>query len=92
MSMNGNGMGSEVAAALESLGVLSGDETAADIEPIWQAVCDAIVSHIQNNAVISTDITGNGLATLPVQTVPATGTGTTTAPDSITGTGMGTIA
>ena len=92
MSMNGNGMGDEVAAALESLGVLSGGETAEDIEPIWQAICGAIVAHIQANAVISTNITGNGLPTLPVQVVPATGTGATTAPDAVTGTGTGTIA
>jgi len=92
MSMNGNGLGNEIAAALETLGVLKGGETAADIEPIWQAIGGAIVAHIQNNAVVSTNISGNGLATLPVQVVPATGTGATTAPDVVTGTGTGTVA
>lgn len=92
MAMNGNNMGSEIAQALESLGVLAGDETAADITPIWQAVATAIVSHIQTNGVISTTVSGAGLPTLPVQVVPATGTGATTAPDVITGSGTGTIA
>ena len=91
MSLNGNGLGSEIAAALDALGVLNPDESAVDIEPIWQAIGGAIVDHIQNNAEVSTDVTGNGLATLPVQVVPATGTGSTTAPDSITGSGVGTV-
>jgi len=92
MPMNGTNLGNEIAAALESLGVLNPDESAADIEPIWQAIGNAVVSHIQSNAVVSTNTTGNGLATLPVQVVVATGTGATTAPDVITGTGTGTVA
>ena len=82
MPMNGTLMGDEIAAAIESTGVMKGGQTASDIELIWEAIGGAIVAHIQANGVI----TANGLPTLPVQVVPATGTGATTAPDVVTGT------
>ncbi len=82
MALDGNGLGAEIAQALEDLGVLNPNEGAADIEPIWQAISGAIVDHFKNNG----EIIGQGAPTIPVQVVPASGTGSTTVPDAITGT------
>ena len=92
MPMNGTVLGQAMAAMLESNGYLADGVAASEIEPLWIDICNEVLNHIVANAVISTTTTGNGLATLPVQVVPATGTGATTAPDVVTGTGTGTIA
>lgn len=82
MAMNGNTLGTEIKAQLIADGNAIND---AGLEAIWQSIGTAIVAHIVANGVIST----TGLATLPVQVVPATGTGATTAPDTVVN---GTIA
>ena len=55
MAMDGNQMGSEVAAAVFATaagGELSSSEQSA-MQAQWQVICSAIVAHIQNNAVDS---------------------------------------
>lgn len=86
MPLNGNVLGTAISNALD------GAPDIEDREALWQIACNEIVNHFIANAVISTTVSGNGLPVLPVQVVPATGTGATTAPDVITGTGTGTIA
>lgn len=58
MAMNGDGMGSEIAAALEAAtgGAIVGTES----EDFWKAIADAIVKHIQANGVVKTPDTING--------------------------------
>jgi len=51
MAMNGNQMGSEVAAAIAATapgGMLDGGEQAI-LEQQWQVICTAIVNHITAN-------------------------------------------
>lgn len=61
MSMNGPQMGNEVVAAIQ--GVTSGSPTPeqlALVTEIWQAICTAIVVHIQTNArAVGTDSDGD---------------------------------
>ena len=80
MSMNGSTLGTAIATALESAGYLADGISVGDIEALWQVVGGEIISHITTNAVI----TNTALPTIPVQVVPATGTGATTAPDVVT--------
>ena len=80
MSMNGSALGTAIAAALDSAGYLADGVSADDIEALWQVVGGEIITHITTNAVI----TNTSLPTLPVQVVPASGTGATTIPDVIT--------
>jgi len=82
MPMNGALLGASIASALESGGYLADGVVAADIQPLWVDIANEIINHIVTNGVV----TANGLPTLPVQVVPATGTGATTAPDVVTGT------
>ena len=81
MAMSGTILGQAMAAMLESNGYLADGISASEIEPLWIDICNEVINHIVTNGVVS----ANGLPTLPVQVVPATGTGATTAPDVVTG-------
>jgi hypothetical protein len=75
--MNGSTLGTEVFDALVAAGVAI---DSADARTAWDEIGKAIVSHIQNNAVVTT-------------TVPAAGLlDGTSAPCSGTAAGSGTIA
>jgi type III secretory pathway component EscV len=61
MAMSGDGMGSEIAAALEAAtgGTIVGTES----EDYWKAIADAIVKHIIANATVATPDTKVGTVT-----------------------------
>jgi len=55
MSMNGNLMGAEISAALDTLS----QKDSADTTKVFQTICTAIVAHIQSNAVVNvTSVSG----------------------------------
>jgi hypothetical protein len=86
MALNGNTMGEEVVTALEGVdGSMTSDQI-TQLMTAWKAICGAIVSHIQANAVVlPTALTST--PTIPVQVSPPSYTGATTAAEPILGTG-----
>ncbi len=79
MAMNGVTMATEITNALASLS----DEDQKDISKCWEKIASAIVTHIQTNAVISTNVAVTSVS-LVQPGVGTSGPGT--------GTGTGTIA
>lgn len=59
MAMNGNQMGAEVITAIKGI-VDAGLDRNDSHEDIWKAICTAIVTHIQNNAVVIQPNDSNG--------------------------------
>lgn len=84
--MTGNGMASQVVAAIEALDASLTPDQKTQLTNGWQAICGAIVSYIQGNA----DVSPNTLANPSGQAVAvntSSGVGSTTAPQTITGLG-----
>lgn len=76
MAMSGTSLGTEIKNALEGAGFLiSSSDPNVDPEAIWQEIADAIVAHIQTNAIVNIGIA--------VQVSTSTGTGATTGPGTI---------
>ena len=98
MAMNGAQMGDDIVAAIQALNPnwnqLSGAQQ-AQLKAYWEAIATAIVNHIKDKADVlpagSPTTGGVGLqnpAGQPVHVDPNAGyNGTTTAPESLTGTG-----
>lgn len=92
--MTGNGMGDAVMAAVQALNPnwnkMSSAEQ-AQMQAYFRAIYGAVVAYIQANAdVLPAGHSGPGLqnpAGQPVLVSLSTGSGSTTAPDSITGKG-----
>jgi len=53
MAMNASVMASAVTAAIATLS----DEDKSDHSKVWEKICGAIITHIQSNAVITTNVT-----------------------------------
>ncbi len=81
MAMNGNTLGTAIKAAAQAVAVPEGGADDDYCEDVWQAIANAIVDHIQNNAVVSTNVavtSVSGVTTGPSASGPGTGTGTGT--------------
>ena len=77
MALNGNNLGISIASAIDGLS----DTDKLDINIIWKAIANEIITHIKDNAEVSTTV-ANGIG---VQVNTATGTGATTSTGSGTG-------
>lgn len=53
--MNGSTMGAEVASAIETLSPGMTDPQRAQLLNAWMLICNAIVRHIQTNAIVNPD-------------------------------------
>lgn len=81
MAMNANALAKAIKNTLVSHGyVLDDDDAKDECEAIWKLIAGKIISHIVNNAEVSTTV-ATGIA---VQVDPTTGVGATTS------SGMGT--
>ena len=77
MAMNGTTLGNEIAAALATLS----DSDKGDLSKCWGKIATAIVTHIQTNAVISTNVAVTSVSGVTVGagvSGPGAGTGTGT--------------
>jgi len=75
--MNGNTLGTAIAAAIAGLSDTQKENTAL----VWQTIANQIVTHIQSNAQVSTNVavaSVSGVTTGPGVSGPGTGTGTGT--------------
>ena len=78
--MNETALKNEVIAELQSeLGKTFSEKQIEQITPLCLAIARAVINHITSNAEVATNVTTTVAAPIPVQTVPATGTGATTA-------------
>jgi hypothetical protein len=73
MAMNGNEMGSEIAAAI--MNTDAPPEVQAQVTALWQKIGAAIVTHIQKNAEVPAGITVSTTGSPAAQTGSTTGTG-----------------
>lgn len=78
MALNGNDLGDAMRAAVDALS----DADKANRTKVFRALGNAIIDHVKANAVVHVSATVP--AAIPVQVVPATGTGATTAPSTAT--------
>jgi len=76
MAMNGNQLGQEIATAV--MDAAATPEAKAAVTAFYQKLATAIVTHIQNNAVVPAGIT------VATSGGPTSQTGSTTAPGSVT--------
>lgn len=78
MALNGTTLGTEIKDALvTALGILGIDiEDEDEVEDIWQAIAETIVTHITTNAVVPSGIT--------VSVDPQTHAGSTTGTGTVT--------
>jgi hypothetical protein len=75
MAMNGNAMGTAVVSAIQGIDSSLTAPQLAQLTTAWQAICGAIVTYIEANAVVPPGIA--------VQVNTSTGTGATTGPGSV---------
>lgn len=75
---------------LDAVPFLDTGKSAAEI--MVDAIADAVINEFKTNGVVSTTVNTTVAAGIVVQTVPATGTGATTAPGAGSGSGSGGIA
>jgi hypothetical protein len=73
MAMNGNKMGSEVAAAI--MNTDAPPEVQARVIALWQKICAAMVAHIQDNAEVPPGIAVATAGSSSAQTGSTTATG-----------------
>ena len=93
MAMNGTMLGKQIADYVIDANGYRGDPTAVvQITKQWTDIANMIISHIQTNARISTNVTATVAVGIGVQVAVPAGTGSTITPGSATGTGTGTIA
>jgi len=82
--------------AIATMGSFPADPAGAagkkKVADLCNAIAQGIITHIAANALVSVNVTGTAAAPIAVQVAPATGTGATTAPGAVTGSGTGTVA
>lgn len=78
MALNGNNLGDAIRQAVDALS----DADKANRTKTFRAMGSAIVDYLKANAVVH--VAATVPAAIPVQVVPATGTGATTAPSTAT--------